>query len=159
MTDNACLTNLKNLNHLSFQSGMALVTSLIFLTALMGIASMLLLNSVIELKIAGANQEKIAALAEATGELDTLLLKGLLSNQPYANTSVNSNASVNTHNTQPTHKLNDCPASINGYSNNLMQCVVIYKEVTKNYGKQGSSSLNLHSALSKQVLARRLLIK
>ena len=159
MTEDAFFTSFRSFrsfrrfNHLANQSGMALVTSLIFLTALMGLASMLLLNSVIELKIAGANQEKVVALEEATGELDILLLKGLLSNDLYSNMNVN----ANTNDPHPTPKVNDCPASMNGYSNNLIQCVVIYREVTKNYGKKESSFIKLHSALSKQVLAKHLL--
>ena len=118
------------------QSGIVLVVSLVFLIALMGIASMLMLNTVIDMKMAGANQDKVLALESAIGELESVMLSEL----SIAKTS------------KPAD-ITDCPAGKSGYSTNIVKCRVVNTSITKKYGRNNSSKIEVHSSVSEQVLS------
>ena len=126
----------KNCQRMKHQSGIVLVVSLVFLIALMGIASMLMLNTVIDMKMAGANQDKVIALEAAMGELESVMLSDI------------SIAEVS----NPVD-VSDCPASKNGYSTNIVKCRVVKTSITKKYGKNSSNEIEVHASVSKQVLS------
>ena len=118
------------------QSGIVLVVSLVFLIALTGVASALMLNSTIDMKMAGASQSKIIAVEEGIGELASLILTSALSEDK-----------------QDSIQVNDCPASRRAYSTNIVRCVTLKTHINKHYGKNNSSVIKLHASITKQVLA------
>ena len=145
------------------QQGFVLVVALVFLIALTGVASALMLNTTSDMKMSGASQEKVIAMQEAIGSLDeVILLNAALGADniflgtifPVGGTAVAVSADNTTATiTIPNSNLVkiDCPAMKGGDDNDLTKCNMLKVTVVKRYGNNSSSTIVVNAGIAQQV--------
>ena len=150
------MKNIKN------QQGFVLVVSLVFLIALTGVASALMLNTTSDMKMSGASQEKVIAIQEAVSSVDEVILKQVGTGEdnvfvttiidvdgvPVVVTAENTTAVIVNQNAIPIEAT--CPASHNPSSD--LVCSPLRVVVTKNYGNNETSSVVVNAGILQQVI-------
>lgn len=144
-------------------NGIVLVVSLVFLVALTTIASTLMHNAAIDIKIANANQEKMLAVEKAISAIDEVIVLPI--NQassanyfthdkdayPYQinHHDVNTQASISLMNSQSYHV--NCAHSTLPSSINTIHCHHFVVEVNYQYGRYHHQSIIVRAGVSQQV--------
>ncbi|WP_231731486.1 PilX N-terminal domain-containing pilus assembly protein [Colwellia sp. TT2012] len=172
----------KQLNHYSQslnksrnkQRGVVLVVSLVFLVALTAVASALMLNTTTDMKMSGASEAKVVANEEAFGATDELIFRQIgpgerndfaLPIVNYANGDSDVLADLvqsNTNNDVITATIglannqfvlvSDCPHSRSASSTQVFTCNVLRVQVTKVYGRNQTSTVQVNAGIAQQLL-------
>lgn len=146
------------------QNGVVLIVSLVFLIALTTIASSLMLNTTIDIKISGVNQEKLIINQEAISVINEVIAQQVEAvndenhfthdetTYPYSvmlnrlNTQANIVlASNKSHNVNCSHS--ELPSSID-----VVRCHHFIIEVSKSYGRNNHQRIMVKAGISQQVL-------
>jgi hypothetical protein len=165
------MQKIKGINHLSNQrakkqQGVVLVVALVFLVALTAVASMLMLNTTTDMKMAGATQEKMIAHNEAIGSVDELIFKQLTENNNFTRSSYPDDIAVvvtaqntaafismpknRSTNEELTSTETDCPAS--RVPSSIFKCNVLAIRVEKKYGRENTSRVVVRAGIAQQLL-------
>lgn len=145
------------------EQGFVLVVALVFLIALTGVASALLLNTTSDMKMSGASQEKVLAMQEAVGTVDQSILNGRAGNMfqstvlPEAGMAI----AVAAENTTATMTRENYPGYVEcphldpsiADDTEGTDCNVLRITVVKNYGNNESSNVTLNTAIAQQLNA------
>ncbi|PKI14287.1 pilus assembly PilX family protein [Colwellia sp. 12G3] len=158
------------------QRGVVLVISLVFLVALTAVATALMLNTTIDMKMSGASESKVVANEEAFGATNELIFRQIKPAHGERNnfvlpivTFANSNINVlpalvqsNIHNdvTSATIGLGnndfvletDCPHSRSASSTQVFSCNVLRVQVRKEYGRKKNSTVQVNAGVVQQLL-------
>jgi len=167
-----------SLNITGTQHGVALVVSLVFMVALTAVASALMLNTTIDMKMSGASEVKVVAEQETLGATDELIfrqvwpsnadggvnnfaqsivtfkgtyynaLSELIEND--ANRKITS-ATIGLANNEFVLE-SDCPHSRRASSTQAFTCNVLRVQVRKNYGRNQTSTVEVNSGIAQQLL-------
>lgn len=151
------------------QQGVVLLVSLVFLVALTAVAAALMQNTTTDMKMSGASEEKIVATQSAISAVDEVIFNQVapgqnntfalsLVNFPNNNqatllpgTATGAAASVNVTNNQFTLEA-DCPHTRSASSAQVFTCNVLRVAVTRNYGRTGTSVVQVNSGIAQQLL-------
>ncbi len=146
------------------QQGFVLVVALVFLIALTSVASMLMLNTTSDMKMAGATQERTVAIQEAFGLVDEVIYKQITIKNNFALTdyanaievkvtgeSSTANISAPTHNITQVNVEGPCPASKKASS--IFTCNTVVINAVKRYGNNNSSLITVKAGISQQLMA------
>lgn len=155
------------------QQGFVLVVSLVFLIALTGVASALMLNTTSDMKMSGASQEKVIATQEALGAIDEAMMKQMALGS--ANNFINfvytpegTNVAVTSIPAESstaviTNPLNnnltvDCSHSEGGSDVDNIDCTFLRLTVTKGYGNkvgnEFTSTIVINAGIEQQVFGQ-----
>lgn len=151
------------------QQGVVLIVSLVFLIALTAVAGALMQNSTSDMKMSGASSEKIVATHETVSSVDeTIFVQTTGVNNGFAsalglfplnvtanlastNTKGNTTATIvivnNTQQLEP-----DCPHSRSASSVQVFTCNVLELQVSKTYGRNGTSVVATNTGIVQQLL-------
>tara|TARA_R110001592_G_scaffold8867_2_gene47911 strand:+ start:7002 stop:7511 length:510 start_codon:yes stop_codon:yes gene_type:complete len=149
------------------QNGVVLIVSLVFLVALTAVASALMQNTTTDMKMSGASQEKVIATQEAVSAVDEVIFNQVrpgavntfaqaIINFPVSNgllpgTKTAATASVNITNNQFQLEA-DCPHSKLASSTQVFTCNVLRVQVNRQYGRNGTSTVDVNSGIAQQLL-------
>ena len=147
------------------QKGIVLVVSLVFLIALTAVASVIMLNTSTDVKIAGASEERLIALQDTISAVDETvgdqITSGtnLFTKQKYAVTGLAITTvtsvtvdSIKIFNVNTNNVLADCPHSRLASSNKLLKCNVLRVEVKNKYGRSDTSEIEANASIAQQLL-------
>ena len=157
------------------QQGVVLIVSLVFLIALTAVAAALMQNTTTDMKMSGASEEKMVADQEAVSAIDEIIFKQVTAptgGNGFAAPIVTFNDGAkdvkgqlstmaqNGHITAATidlannkYKLEaDCPHSKSASSAQVFTCNVLKVQVSRKYGRSGSSTVEVNSGISQQLL-------
>ena len=149
------------------QRGVVLVVSLVFLVALTAVAAALMQNSTTDMKMSGASEEKVVAMQDAISAVDEVILthrqngfvrpiKG--DNFPIANAlpvAPNTEATARVEVANNRFELDlGCPHADADEANGAdeIDCNVLQVIVTRNYGREGNSNIQVSSGIAQQLL-------
>lgn len=170
----ASMANLK-------QHGVVLVVSLVFLVALTAVASALMLNTTTDIKMSGASEDKVVAIQEAFGAIDEIIFvqvrptgdnvntfakpistfrkEGVDTPEPVSLallTQSNMRGDITKANiglSENEYALDsDCPHSKLASSTGVFTCNVLKVELTKVYGRKNTSTIDVNSGITQQLL-------
>jgi hypothetical protein len=157
------------------QRGVVLVVSLIFLIALTAVASALMLNTTTDMKMSGASEMQVVANQEAFGAMDELIFRQVqygvgqrndfaLPINTFRNdkvvtadlTSSNAQGSITSASigllNNPLLLEYPCPHSRAASSVQVFTCNVLRVQVTKQYGRNNTSTIQVNSGIAQQLL-------
>jgi Tfp pilus assembly protein PilX len=143
------------------QKGVVLIVALVFLIALTAVASILMLNTTSDMKMAGASQERVIAMEEAIGSVDEVILKQFNGVNNFTKTTFvpaigvavtasDTNAVITIPNTNINSVAVNCPPSKDPSS--IFKCNVLMIRVDKNYGYGNSSNIQVRAGIAQQLL-------
>ncbi|ALO34136.1 hypothetical protein CMT41_04870 [Colwellia sp. MT41] len=157
------------------QRGVVLVVSLIFLIALTAVASALMLNTTTDMKMSGASEMQVVANQQAFGAMDELIFrqvqhgvgqkndfalpisnfavdKSVLADLTSSNADGNiTSASIGLSN-NPLILEYPCPHSRNASSVQVFTCNILRVQITKQYGRNNTSTVQVNSGIAQQLL-------
>jgi hypothetical protein len=150
----------RNLNK---QQGFVLIVSLVFLIALTGVASALMLNTTSDMKMSGASQEKVIATQEALSSIDEVILiqitsgTNLFSSSVFPEEGISVNVTRDNINAEITNRnvsglVGECPHSGTASSVDMFDCNILKISVTKLYGNNDTSSVVVSAGIAQQLL-------
>jgi hypothetical protein len=141
--------------------GFVLIVALVFLVALTGVASALMLNTTSDMKMSGASQEKVIATQEALSAIDEIILiqtrggNNLFAGSlfpddgiPVAVTPAHTTGVI--IHTNPMNISVPCPRS--GTPSSLFGCNILRVSVTKNYGNSEASTIIVNAGVTQDLL-------
>ncbi|MCJ8320654.1 MAG: PilX N-terminal domain-containing pilus assembly protein [Colwellia sp.] len=148
------------------ESGFVLVVALVFLVALTGVASALMLNTTSDMKMSGASQEKLIATQEALGAVDeaislqlapgasNLFLETVFPEEgtPVVVTALKTTASITNANSPDLEP--DCGHLTRADDNTETKCNWLRLTVTKVYGNNDTSSVVVNAGIVQQARAK-----
>jgi len=157
------------------QRGVVLVVSLIFLIALTAVASALMLNTTTDMKMSGASEMQVVANQEAFGAMDELIFRQVQHGVGQRNdfalpittfrvdkvvtadlTSSNAMGSITSASigllNNPLVLEHPCPHSRLASSVQVFTCNVLRVQVTKQYGRNKTSTVQVNSGIAQQLL-------
>lgn len=147
------------------QHGVVLIVSLVFLIALTAVAAALMQNTTSDMKMSGASQVRTVALQETLSEMDRIIFNQVrkvngangfaspINSFPVTPTVTEPDITVatitvaNQFNLEP-----DCPRAINASSIGVFKCNLINVQLTRQYGRKNSSSININSSIAQQLV-------
>ncbi|WP_286266232.1 pilus assembly PilX N-terminal domain-containing protein [Thalassotalea atypica] len=144
------------------QKGVVLITALVFLVALTAVASAIMLNTSTDIKMSGASEEKLIAQQAAISAVDETiadqvtsgnnLFTGQIFPQPVNSVTMVNVSDITITNRNNNNTMADCSHSRLASSNELIKCNVLNITVNNNYGRLGSSNVNVDAGISQQLL-------
>lgn len=146
------------------QEGVVLVISLVFLIALTAVASVLMQNTTSDMKMSGANQDKMIAIQEAVSAADEVVYKQIEKidgenkfakeiaayDQVVDVNDTNTEASISVVNTNNLEA--SCAHSRSASSIQVFSCNVLRVEVIKKYGRTNNQNITVNAGISQQLL-------
>ena len=157
------------------QQGVVLIVSLVFLIALTAVAGALMQNSTTDMKMSGASEEKVVADQEVVGAVDEFIhqqVTGGTGNNGFAKpiatfqdgakdvlselTVTNKDGNIETATLDVAN--NElmlepfCPHSKSGSSAHLISCNTLQIQISRKYGRNGTSTVEANSGISQQLL-------
>lgn len=149
------------------QRGVVLIVSLVFLVALTAVVAALMQNSTTDMKMSGASEERVESIQEAVSAIDEVIYNqvsaGNTNNftKPLVNfpitegllpgTKTLATASIDiTNNTYGLET--DCPHSQSASSAQVFTCNVLRVQVSRKYGRDDNSEIEVNSGISQQLL-------
>lgn len=136
------------------QKGFVLIVSLVFLIALTALASVIMQNSTSDIKVSGANEEKLTAVQEAISATDELIFKQVkkidgrnnFSHKPGA---YSQDVAINDVDTTGTINFasESCSPSFAPSSEETLTCNQLNVQVIKSYGKQNNQRVIVNSGI------------
>lgn len=150
--------------NISKQKGIVLIISLTFLIALTVIASSLMNNTAIDIKISGAHQEKSLATQEAISAINEIIAQQVDEfdgenhfthdemTYPYRImlSRLSTQANVVLVSNQSHHA--NCPHSLSPSSINVVRCHHFVIEVNQQYGRNNHQNIIVKASILQQVL-------
>lgn len=147
--------------NLKKQQGVVLIVALVFLIALTGVASALMLNTTTDMKMSGASQEKVIATQEALSAVDEVILiqtrggNNLFTGSVFpvdgtgvAVTPANTVAVI--RHTNPMSTIVPCPH--NSTPGSLFGCNILRVTITKRYGNSETSSVIVNAGITQDLI-------
>lgn len=150
---------------IKYQQGAVLIVSLVFLIALTAVAAALMQNSSTDMKMSGASQEKLVATEEAVSATDEVIFTQVQKtngnngfSSPIAqfpmniaiNNVTNANSTISVANANNLEV--DCPHSNLPSSNEAFKCNLLRVVVTKTYGNNNNSNVQINTGVAQQLL-------
>jgi uncharacterized protein (UPF0333 family) len=148
------------------QKGVVLVVALIFLVALTAVAAVLMSSTTVDMKMAGASQDKVAATQDALGANDQVIQAqvtkavadtnnftlpiALYPIQNIAVSAVDTNATIAFNN--PNNIETDCPANKVASSVQVFKCNYLQVQIDKTYGRSNTNTVSIRAGIAQQLL-------
>jgi len=166
--------NINSLAMLKKQQGVVLVVSLVFLIALTAVAAALMQNTTTDMKMSGASEEKVIADQCAVSAVDEFFFRQITAgsgnnefeesvatfregakNVSGALTSTKpkcfiASASLDLDN-NPYNLALPCPRALNPSGEGQVKCNVLRIEVSRKYGRNNTSTVQVNSGIVQQV--------
>lgn len=165
--------NINNIAMLKKQQGVVLVVSLVFLIALTAVAAALMQNTTTDMKMSGASEEKVIADQCAVSAVDEFVFRQITAgsgdnefearvetfvgakNVSGALTSTKpkcfiASASLDLDNNPYMLDL-PCPRTFGASSEDQAKCNVLRIEVSRKYGRNNTSTVQVNSGIVQQV--------
>lgn len=147
------------------QAGVVLVVSLVFLVALTAVAAALMQNTTTDMKMSGASERKVVAVQDAMSAVDEIIItqrtsgfirpvRGInfpLNNPLPATPSTSATADVVVANNNFLLEA-DCPHSKLASSTGVFTCNVLRVRISRDYGRNGNSNIQVSSGITQQLL-------
>lgn len=152
------------------QKGVVLLVSLVFLVALTAVAAALMQNTTIDMKMAGASNEKVVATQAAISAVDetidnqinikvvSVFTQGLNNLTSYsssdllpASTKTDATASADVIN-NPLFEEFPCPRSTSASSVGIIECNYLQLRIQRNYGRLNTSNVEINANIAQQLL-------
>ncbi|GAA0809967.1 hypothetical protein GCM10009111_00150 [Colwellia asteriadis] len=168
--DNEVVMTKLTVNLQTRQHGVVLIVALIFLVALTAVAAALMQNSTTDMKMAGASEIKEEAVQATISAVDEVIFNQVAPGQDNlfarplkGNFPINDqNALLPGTNTEATAVVNvvnndlelevDCAHSKSASSTGVFNCSSLRVNVTRIYGRNGTSNMSASSGITQQLL-------
>jgi len=152
------------------QQGVVLIVAIVFLAALTAVAAALMTSSTIDMKMAGATQDKVIATQEAFGGSDEIVWQQV--NKTVDNTnhftlgvgsyphSVNTTSELSSADivlNNPNNLETDCPATKAASSVQVFKCNHLQVQIDKQYGRKVTSTKHSSEVQVRAGIAQQLL--
>lgn len=146
------------------QHGVVLVVALVFLVALTAVAGALMQNTTSDMKMSDASQQKVIATQEAISSIDQVIYNQIntigaangfaapMSTFPStpAVSAIDTTAQIAV--ATPNNLVVDCPHSRNASSVQVFKCNALKVQITRLYGRNKTSTIQVTSGVSQQLL-------
>lgn len=152
------------------QQGVVLIVAIVFLAALTAVAAALMTSSTIDIKMAGATQEKVAATQEAFGANDEVIWQQInrtvnntnhfalgIGNYPHAVATTSDINGANISLNNPNGLETDCPATKAASSVQVFKCNHLQVQIDKQYGRKVTSTKHSSEVQVRAGIAQQLL--
>ncbi|MBL4909762.1 MAG: hypothetical protein JKX78_07025 [Alteromonadaceae bacterium] len=156
----------KSTQLLSQQRGVVLIVALVFLVALTAVAAALMQITTTDIKMSDASQDKVVASQEAISSIDQVVFDqintgGQRNGFALPNTSFPLTPTVNAVDTTariivatPNNLVVECPHSELASSVQVFKCNALQVQITRKYGRTKTSTIQVTSGVSQQLLAQ-----
>lgn len=156
--------------HFSKQQGVVLIVSLVFLVALTAVAGALMQNTTIDMKMAGASNEKVVATQAAISAVDETINNQLnkapvnlftqgLDNVPNYTSAALLPVTTKTKATVSGSVINNpyfeeysCPRSANSSSVGIIECNFLQLRAQRIYGRHNTNNVVINADIAQQLL-------
>jgi Tfp pilus assembly protein PilX len=152
------------INPLANQKGVVLVVALVFLVALTAVAAAMMQNTITDVKMSGASQEKVIATQEAISTMDEVIYNEVtkangtngfaseIANFPLAPSVSANNTDAKITLANPFNIESDCPHLKSASSVQVFKCNLLKVKIDRSYGRTNSSQIEVNSGIAQQLL-------
>lgn len=152
------------INQLARQKGVVLVVALVFLVALTAVAAAMMQNTITDVKMSGASQEKVIATQEAISAMDQVIYNEVtkasgvngfaseMANFPLVPSVSASNTVAKILLANPFKITPDCPHLKSASSVQVFKCNLLKVKINRTYGRSNTSNIEVNSGISQQLL-------
>jgi Tfp pilus assembly protein PilX len=146
------------------QQGVVLVVALVFLVALTAVAGAMMQNTITDVKMSGASQEKVIATQEAISAMDQVIYNEVtkangtnsfaaeIANFPLQPNVTADNTSAEISLANPFNIESDCPHLKSASSVQVFKCNLLKVQIDRSYGRTNTSTVEVNSGIAQQLL-------
>ena len=151
-------------SQLSKQKGIVLVVALVFLVALTAVAGAMMQNTITDVKMSGASQEKVIATQEAISAMDEVIYNEVtkangvngfaseMANFPLSPSVTANNTTAEISIANPFNIESDCPHLKSASSVQVFKCNLLQVKIDRSYGRTNTSAIQVNSGIAQQLL-------